>query len=138
MRQAAYNLVLFYICINLACGFIIETGLLPGSQIQPASSAEQMPFWSTASSLTTISSIAIPGIGGLIAVITGHLFFGAALLVLAALTYLFPIFQWLINGFPVFIAHLNVPTPIYAVLQVLIGFIVIVFIIEFMGGRQVS
>ena len=138
MRQVAYNIILFYICLNLACGFIIETELLPGSYIQPASSAEQMPFWGTASSLTTISSIAIPGIGGLIAVLTGHLFFGAALLILAALTYLFPIIQWLINGFPVFIANLNVPLPIYAVIQVLVGFVVIVFIIEFMGGRQVS
>ena len=138
MKLEAYDVILFYICLNLACGIIVEGPILPGSYAQPASSAEQMPFWGTVSSLTVISSIAIPGIGGLIAIITGHALFGAALLILAALTYLFPILQWIINGFPVFIANMGVPTIIYLPIQVLVGFIFMVFIIEFLGGRQVS
>ncbi len=138
MRGIAFDILLFYICLNLSCWLIVETNILPGISVQPESSPEQMPFWGTVSSLTTISSIAIPGIGGLIAIITGHLLFGAALLVLAALTYFFPIVQWLINGFPIFIANLDLPIPIYLIIQVLVGFCFLIFIIEFMGGRQIS
>jgi len=67
MRGVAFDILLFYICLNLALGFLATVNALPGYNVPPASTASQLGFFDKALSYTDVASIAVPGaIGGVI------------------------------------------------------------------------
>jgi len=139
MRGIAFDILLFYICLNLALGFLATVNALPGYNVPPASTASQLGFFDKALSYTDIASIAVPGaIGGVIAILMGHALLGGAILVITAAGIAFPIVRVLILGFPTLLSNLNVPSPVVVVLQVLTGLVWLVFFAEFLGGREVG
>lgn len=133
--------MLFYVCLNLACFLTVELQILPMQQ-QPHTPPSQMPFTTSldmilADPLQMTAGLTL-GVTGIIGVILGHTLIGAVILVVAALAWLLPVVRWIVLGFPEFMGMLGVPAPVYVVVTALCSFVWFLFIIEFLGGRQVS
>ena len=109
MRVGAFEILLFFICLNLSCYVLNEMDVLPET-IQTTETPE------------SLNNRFILGIGGSIAIVMGGIVAGLMLssiiqgatiaLVIAAVTWLAPIADWIFLGFPRMIQLMGVPDPI--------------------------
>jgi len=137
MAISAKDLMLFYICLNLAIFVVSQMNLLPYS-MNPQAPPQTFLDLLNVPDIQYLIAPTITGIGGLISIMLGHNLLGGALIVYGALTLIFPPLQLAIIGIPQLIAVLGLPEPIPTVLTVLCSFIWFVFVIEFMAGRKIE
>ena len=134
---SAKDLMLFYICLNLAIFVVSQMNLLPYS-MNPQAPPQTFLDLLNVPDIQYLIAPTVTGIGGLIGIFLGHGLLGGALLVVAALTLIFPPLQFAIIGVPQLIAILGLPDPVSTTLKVLCSFIWFIFIIEYLGGRKVE
>jgi len=135
MKVGAFEILLFFICLNLACGILHEMEALPFS-IEGVETVD------------SINALFVTRIGGSIAIIAGGVFAGLLLgvlvqaatiaIVIAAISFLFPIFEWLFSGFPNLLLALGVPSIIYYSISVLIGVTWVWFLIGIVAQRYME
>lgn len=135
MKVGAYEILLFFICLNLACFVVNEAQVLPHS-IEPVETPE------------SINQQFVIRIGGGLAVISGGVFAGLLIgalvqaatvaIIIAALSFLVPVFDWVFLGFPKMLILLGVPEPIYLVVGVLVGVTWVWFLIGIVGQRYMQ
>jgi len=135
LKVGAFEILLFFVCLNLSFYIIDYMDFLPYS-IQ----ATETPTSINAQITGRIgSSIAIMIGGVLCGLLVSALIQGAAIaLVLAALNLLFPIFEWIFLGFPKFLTKIGVPEPIYLALSVLIGLVWVWFLVGIVAQRYME
>ena len=135
MKTGAFEILLFFICLNLACGILHEMEILPVS-IEPVETVDSM------------NALFVVRIGGGVALIAGGVFAGLLLgvlvqaatiaIVIAAINFLFPIFEWIFTGFPNLLLALGVPSIIYLSINVLIGVTWVWFLIGIVAQRYME
>jgi len=151
------DLMLFFICFNCACGMLVAMNdpnivnpVVFGFPVgmQPQTSPGNMHYGDTVAtilgnfSITTGISQAITGILAGISVLAGSYLIGAGLITLLALSFFAPTILSIFNGFPVLLNQLitdpAVRTIVVIPLVAIFGFIFSVFLIEYIGGRDIS
>ena len=135
MKVGAFEVLLFFICLNLSCFVLNEMEALPVS-IQPTETP------------ASINALFVTNVGGAIAIIGGGVFAGLLLgalvqaaaiaLVIAVLSFLVPIFNWIFAGFPKLLLQMGLPEPIYLVITVLVGVVWVWFLIGIVGQRYME
>lgn len=135
MKIGAFEILLFFICLNLSCFILNEMEALP-YYIEPVETVESI----NAQFVTTIGgAIAIIGGGVFAGLLIGAIVQAAAIaLVIAALSFLVPLFDWIIMGFPKMLIALGVPEPIYLALGVLVGVTWVWFLIGIVAQRYME
>jgi len=134
-RVGVFEIILFFVCLNLACYFLNEIEAIPyaleGIET-PETIMEQ-------TSLQLFSSIAVVISGTFAGFIVGSIVAGASIaLVLAAIMYVLPILQWVFFGFPNVLLFMGVPSVITTVIQVLIGVVFFWFLIGLIAQRYME
>jgi len=146
MKNTAYDLMLFYICLNLGMYIVMGLGTLPTST-QPSSTATQMSDTVNNAFLgimnNTLTSLIAGGAGliAMIGILTGHNWLGFGFVSIAALIWFSPVVLMVFNGLATgssLWASLGVPQMMITVIGILNGFILLVFIIEFAGQRDMT
>jgi len=110
---------------------------------------EALPYYiEPVETVESINAQFVTTIGGAIAIIGGGVFAGlligaivqaaAIALVIAALSFLVPLFDWIIMGFPKMLIALGVPEPIYLALGVLVGVTWVWFLIGIVAQRYME
>jgi len=151
------DLMLFFICFNCACGMLVAMNdpnivnpVVFGFPVgmQPQTPLGSMHYGDTVStilgnfSVTTGISQAITGILAGISVLAGSYLIGFGLITLLALSFFAPTILSIFNGFPVLLNQLVTDsatrTVIVTPLVAIFGFIFAVFLIEFIGGRDIN
>jgi len=135
MRVGAFEILLFFICLNLSCFILNEMDALPET-VQ----ATETP--------ASINDQFLLGIGSSIAIIMGGVIAGmlvsaviqgaAVALVIAAISWLVPVADWLFLGFPKMLMLMGLPDPIWLSLQVLIGIVWVWFLIGIVAQRYME
>lgn len=151
------DLMLFFICFNCACGMLVAMSdpnivnpVVFGFPVgmQPQTPPGNMRYGDTVStilgdfSVTTGISQAITGILAGISILAGSYLIGAGLITLLALSFFAPTILSIFNGFPVLLNQLITEPAVRIIIVIpivaIFGFIFGVFIIEFIGGRDIS
>lgn len=135
MKIGAFEILLFFVCLNLAC-FVLHTMEALPYAIEATETPESIVdrFYSSLG-----GSIAILAGGSLAGVILGSLAYGASIaLVIAALNLLFPIFEWIFLGFPKFLQVMGVPEVIYLVVSVVVSITWVWFLIGIVAQRYME
>ena len=135
MKIGAFEILLFFICLNLSCFVLNEMDALP-VRIEPAETPD------------SINALFVTNIGSAIAIIGGGVFAGLLLgalvqaaaiaLVIATLSFLVPVFDWIFSGFPKMLLLMGLPEPIYLVVGVLVGLTWVWFLIGIVGQRYME
>lgn len=134
-RTGAFEILFFFICLNLGCYLIQEFNFL-GYSIQ----AVETP--------ASIEETFLTNLGGSIAIIMGGTIAGLLLnaiaqgaiiaLVIAAINMLFPVFNWVVAGFPNLLEAMGVPEPIPLILKVVVGIVWVWFLIGIVAQRYME
>jgi len=135
MRTGAFEILIFFICLNLGVGILHEMDALPYS-IEAIETPQ------------SIEDRIITNLGGSIAILIGGIFTGLLLnalaqgaaiaLVIAALNMLVPLFDWLILGFPKLLISFGVPEIIYYPIVILVGVTWVWFLIGIVAQRYME
>ena len=135
MKIGAFEILLFFVCLNLSFYLLDYMEFLPYSV-----EAVETP--------SSINALIVERLGGSIAIIIGGVLAGllvsaiiqgaAIALVIAALNLLIPVFDWIVLGFPKFLTKIGVPEPIYLALSVLIGLVWVWFLIGIVAQRYME
>lgn len=135
MKIGAFELLLFFICINLSCYILNTIEVLPDTTL-----ATETP--------QSINDQFALGIGGSIAIVMGGVIAGmmvsaviqgaAIALIIAAISWLVPIADWIFLGFPKMLALIGLPEPIWLAIQVLIGLVWVWFLIGIVAQRYME
>lgn len=127
MRVGAFEILLFFICINMSIGILNGMNILSTPAGDEAYRIE--PTETTAS----IESTLVSNLAGSITIAIGAMFAGVLFnavtqgaviaLILFTLNLLLPIFTWLFGGLPDLLISMGVPDIIYTPLVILVGFV---------------
>ena len=151
------DLMLFFICFNCACGILVAMSdpniinpVIFGFPVgmQPQTSASNMQYGNVVEmilgSVTSPTGIgqAITGLLAGISVLSGAYLIGFGLITLLALSFFAPTILSVFTGFPLLLNQM-IPdsatrTIIVTPLVAIFGFIFAVFLIEFIGGRDIT
>lgn len=144
MRPIFYDLILGYICLNLAMYIVAAAGVFAYSVPNPSSISAMDNLYSTTaftgllSNPLALTGIGISGIGGLALLLLGKNLVGFGFITLAMLMVFTPTLTFVIGGLPALLTAFNVSPYIVEPLLILFGFIFIVFVVEFVGQRDVG
>lgn len=150
MKVALYDLILFFVCLNLAVYLVNETHLVGDFYIPPYEEPSNI-----LSRLVTLNLTGVDlrfggttlAVGGLVGLITGNLVYGGILaLILFALDLFIPFAKWVLFGFPTFINQLaeidGVADPslvaVALVIQVLMSVVWFWFILGLISQRKLD
>lgn len=135
MRIGAFELLLFFVCMNLGCFILNEMDALPYA-IEGVETPD------------SINDRFVTSIGGSIAIIAGGVLTGLLLnalaqgaviaLIIAALNFLVPVFDWIFLGFPKMLSLMGLPEPIWLAVSVLIGIVWVWFLIGIVAQRYME
>lgn len=135
MRVGAFEILLFFICLNLSCYVLHEMDALPETieAMETPESINQQFYYSIGTSLAIIAGGTIAGL------VVSAVIQGAAIaLVVAALSWLVPILNWIFFGFSNMLSLMGIPAPIWAIVQVLIGVVWVWFLIGIVAQRYME
>ena len=135
MRIGAFEILLFFICLNLSCYVLHEMDALPESMeaLETPESINQQFYYTIGGSIAIIS-------GGILAgLMVSAVIQGATIaLIIAALSWLVPILNWIFSGFPRMLMLMGIPLPIWTSIQVLIGVVWVWFLIGIVAQRYME
>lgn len=102
MRAAAYQLALFFICLNVSLYIVAETQVLP----------IYMPPYENSSNMIarTLATLGLAGVGTLATIMTGNPWLGIAALTTWVGSVLFPFINWALFGFANFLGMIAATT----------------------------
>jgi hypothetical protein len=140
MKVTAYGTLVFFICLNLSLYFLNTTQVLPNYRISPFEDPTgiqgQMTFIDI-SAASLIGGLGVIGVGFLIGAMLGRLVLGATLgLIVFTLTLLGPPIQWILFGFPTFLAQIGVHFAIVTLIETLMAVVWFWFLLGFIGQRS--
>lgn len=130
--KAAFSLLLFFLCINIAVSVINALDLIPFETSPYAD-----PATISTDFLTIPSSLAMIGISVIGGILTQNPYVTVVGLVVFSVDKLLPFGSWAITGFPTFLGTLGVPPIFVTGLQLLFFFVWFMAIMEFLSGRDV-
>jgi hypothetical protein len=86
----------------------------------------------------SIISASIFGLAGLYVLIAKNNSVGGVILIIGALTYLTTVGRWVIAGFPEMLKAYNAPWYLITPMQVFMGFIIFMFVMELIAQRDLT
>ena len=142
MRLGAFGIILFFICLNVSL-FMLNEAQVVGDFVQPPYEEPDditgFLVFTDPTGTTLLTFTMELGAGVIFGLITGSLIAGGTVaLVLAAITMFIPTARWVIFGFPVFLAQMQVPSFIVMTIEVLMAVVWFWFILGFIGQRQLE
>jgi hypothetical protein len=144
MRPIFYDLLLGYICLNLAIYVVGVLGVLTYSIPAPSSPTAMNSVFGTTvfTGLLTnplaIIGVSVSGLGGLAILLLGKNLVGFGFITLAMLMVFVPTLTFIIAGFVPLMVAFGVPVWLETVVMVIVGFVFITFVVEFVGQRDVG
>ena len=142
MRLGAFGIILFFISLNISL-YMLNEAQVVGDFVQPPyEDPDDITgfFVFTDATGTKLLTLGLElGAGVIFGLITGSLIAGGTVaLVLAAITMFIPTARWVIFGFPVFLAQMQVPSFIVITVEVMMAVVWFWFILGFIGQRQLE
>jgi hypothetical protein len=148
MKGIVYEIMLFYIMFNLAIWMLAtasSTGIIALEFSGPASYTPPTAFDFTSNIRAimgdplAILGVAISSLGAIVAVLAGHYLLGFGFITVVALTFIAPVFTLVFGGgLASILGQFGVSTIITTPLGIIMMFVELVFIVEFVGQRDVG
>ena len=134
-RTGVFEILLFFVCLNLGCYFISSIGAIPFN-VEGLETPESIM---ARFDITLFSSIAIL-IGGTFAgLLLNSVVQGAVIaLAIAAINLVMPLLTWVLFGTPVLLALLGVPPIITTIISVPIAMVFFWFLIGLIAQRYME
>lgn len=135
MKVGAFEILLFFVCLNLSCYILVEMEALPYyiEGIETTTSIETMTI------NKILGSIAIVIAGTFVGVLFNAVTQAAAIaMIVATLNYLIEVVEWILFGFPKLLTLFGVPSIIYTVLATLLGLVWFWFLIGIVAQRYME
>jgi uncharacterized membrane protein YccF (DUF307 family) len=117
------KVLIFVLCLNLACWMVSQMGVMPSVGLTPFGNVAEK----TEQIQQSVSEIPTKNPENLVTLVTGYVWF--------ALQFFWQLISWIVFGFPMFLANLGVPLLISVPLAMLWFTIFGLFLVEFLGGR---
>lgn len=142
MRVTVYLLILVFICLNVSVYLVNEMEPLGQVGVQPYDSPTGIQGRLISLDLSgenlLIAGVTL-GVGLILGQVLGNkLIYGTLAVVLFALDLIIPVVKWILFGFPIFLAQLDVPTPITTVLTTMMAVVWFWFLLGFIGQREIE
>lgn len=142
MRLTAFDILLFFVALNVAIYLINETAILPYWQQSPYETPTGIQGKLAIVDLSTgnliLSGVTL-GVVTALGWITGHLIFGGTVAIfLAALNLVSGIVSWIIFGFPKFLAQMGVPDVVWGSLAAMMSVVWFWFFLGFLAQRPME
>lgn len=144
----AYDFMVLMVCLNIAIfltNAMISAGILgiTYTSAYQASNPATMPFTQAVSDLTGFvgtfgTTLAVSGVMAVISLLSGKNLLGFGFVTLFALSFFLTPLNWIFGGAGSILACFNLPIYITASVMGIQAFIEIVFLLEFIGQRDVT
>ena len=131
------SLILAFICLNIAVA-IVESFEIFNVSIPYESLTNLQSQFSVPSNWENIVVPSTLAVGGLVSVLLGYGLVGISILMIGALSLFWRPAQIVVGGFGLFLERCGVPPLLCQVANVFSAVIWMFFIIEYLGGRQIS
>lgn len=130
MKIGAFEILLFFVCLNLGCFILNEMDALPYST---------QPTETPLSIRNVVASVGIISVGVVVGFLVGAIWQGAVIaVIIASLSLVLPIADWVFFGVVDLFDALGVPTVISTVIQILVGTVWVWFLIGLVAQRYME
>lgn len=143
MRVTAFSIILFFVCLNVALYIVHETQVLPFSQ-EPYEDPGDFTTTGTIS-YRLAGSLTLLGVTAMVAILSKNTYIALAGLTIWVADIFFPVFHWILFGFPEFATRLAAasgsPSQVYVVttaMNALVAAVWFWFILGFVSGRSME
>lgn len=130
MKIGAFEILLFFICLNLGCYILNEMEALP------------ITIQSTETPLSirnVVASVGIITVGVVVGFLIGAIWQGAVIaIIIASLSLVLPMANWVFFGVVDLFDAIGVPTVISTVIQILVGTVWVWFLIGLIAQRYME
>lgn len=134
-KIGAFEIVLFFVCLNLSCWLMSEIQVIPFE----LEGIENPTSITSNFEVQVFAGITLVSGGILAGLLVGSVLVGAVVaLTITAITFIVPTLLWVINGLPMMLVMLGVPSIITTILGVLISMVFMWFIVGLLAQRRLE
>jgi hypothetical protein len=136
-----WAIFLFFVVFNISLYMIQASGVIGYSQApyqSPGNISSQLVGWNVITNVSSVTGIIFLTVSAITALVLKEYVLGTAMLVIWTLGYLIPVVQWVLFGFPIFLAQCGVPAYIWVSLTTVISLCFFWFLLNFVGGKSIA